>query len=59
MSKTSIQVSAEAFKPVDIQLTITTKRDLVDLGKVIRHGVISLPEESTFITDLSKQLQRI
>jgi hypothetical protein len=59
MSTSSITVSADTFKPVDIKVTVTTKEDLKALSLAIRHGVTVLPEENTFVTDLSKKLQCI
>lgn len=59
MSSSSIVVSADTFKPVDMQVTITTQKDLDALTLAIRHGITSLPGGNAFVTELSKKLQCI
>lgn len=58
MSHSSIQVgTVPTFKPVSIQLEVTTEKDLTDLITALRHGIAALPEENAFVTEMYNQLQ--
>ena len=59
MSTSKIDESAEAFKPVDIMLTVTSKDDKDALVEAIRRGVIEAPTDNAFTRDLSLKLQRL